>query len=104
MERPALPRASRCSRTLVCLLASAPAKPCVLHPQGLAGGELVVATVVRVIHVVVDRIDAGLAARVLTHRAAVRRDRLRRRVLDVIAPVVAGAVEDVVQVEPVTGL
>ena len=51
-------------------LRSSVVEPGVLHAQGLARSELRVARVVRVVHVVVDRVEAGLGAGVLAGRAA----------------------------------
>src|SRR5262245_46314918 len=56
-------------------------EPLVLHPCGLSRGELRVAGIERVVHVVVDRVEPRLLAAVLTLRAAGRRDQLGRRVV-----------------------
>lgn len=53
-----------------------------LEAGDLAGGELVHARVVRVVHVVVDRVDAAAGAGVAAGWAARRGRRLRRRVGD----------------------
>src|SRR5215203_801752 len=71
---------ARSRRPVQVRLRCAPVQPGVLHAGGLAGRELVVTGVERVVHVVVDRVDTGLGAGVLTLRAAERGDALRRRV------------------------
>src|SRR5829696_5798141 len=70
---------ARSRRPVQVRLRCAPVQPGVLHAGGLAGRELVVTGVERVVHVVVDRVDTGLGAGVLTLRAAERGDALRRR-------------------------
>ena len=63
-----------------------PVQVLLLHPAGLIGRELLVAAVERVVHVVVDRVDAGATGHVsLPFRAAARRLELVRRVVDPVA-------------------
>src|SRR5204863_9645260 len=68
------------------------------------GRELVVAGVERVVHVVVDRVRARRRARVEALRTTGCRVPLRGRVGDVVALVVATALERVQEAEPVAGL
>ena len=75
-----------------------------MHPLRLPRGELGVAGVERVVHVVVDGVGAGSRACVLADRAAGRRRLLGGRVVDEVAGLVAGAIEGVLEVEPVSRL
>src|SRR6185295_17436013 len=75
-----------------------------LHPLGLAGGEFEVAGVVRVVHVVMDRIEPGLEAGVPADLAPEGGSLLGGRVGDVVALRVTTALESVVQPEPVAAL
>src|SRR5262245_21550366 len=82
-------------------------QPVVARPLSLSLGQLRVALVVGVVHEVVDGIEARLAgARVLrpVRRAAAGRDALGRGVVDLVALRVTGALERVVEPEPVAGL
>src|SRR3954464_1247586 len=67
----------------------------VLHPVSLSGRELVVAGVERVVHVVVDRVGARQRARIEPFGTTGSGRALRRRVGDVVALVVAAALERV---------
>src|SRR4051812_7403123 len=75
-----------------------------LHSLGLAGGELEVAGIVRVVHEVVDRIESRFEAGVPADLAPERRPLLGGRVGDVVALRVTTALERVVEAEPVAGL
>ena len=66
------------------VLARAVGRPHRLHAGGLSGAEVVEAGVVRVIHEVVDRVDAGGGAGVAVDGAAERGGLLGRGVVDVI--------------------
>src|SRR6266508_1789617 len=79
-------------------------RPHVAHPGALARGELVVAGVVGVVHVVVDRVQARQRAGVAALGAAARRAGLRRGVAHLVVRRGATALEGVVQPEPVAGL
>src|SRR5690606_22993910 len=78
-------------------------RPLLAHPGRLTLGELGHAAVVGVVHEVVDRVHAFLAASVPALGALVRGLRLRRGVVDLVA---AGAavLEGVVEPEPVPDL
>src|SRR5687767_5293218 len=68
-----------------------------VHAGVLAGGEVVHAPVVGVVHEVLDRVDAGLvAARVATDGAAVGRALLGGRVAHAVALAVTAALEGVI--------
>src|SRR4029450_4989865 len=77
-------------------------QPGVAHALRLAGSELRVAGVERVVHVVVHRIEPRGRARVLAVRASGCRCLLCRGVVDEVALGVAAAEEGVLEVEPVT--
>src|SRR5262245_24161369 len=81
------------------LRARAVVQPGVPHSLDLAGGELGVAGIVGVVHVVVDRVEPRLTAGVLALWASAGRDLLGRGVVDEIALGVASAGERVLQVQ-----
>jgi hypothetical protein len=72
-----------------------------LQTGDLAGGELVHAAVVRVVHVVVDGVDAAARARVAAGRAFVRGRGLGRGVRDAVAGAGAATLEGMVEADPV---
>ena len=79
-------------------------EPLLGHALRLTGGELRVASVVGVVHVVVDRVHARSRARVLSDRAARGREALRRRVVDTVARGRAAVLERVRHAQPVADL
>src|SRR5215211_4536621 len=79
-------------------------EPSVAHALDLARGELRVAAVERVVHVVVDRVETRLRTRVLPLGAAGRWRLLSRGVGDEVVRLGAPLVERVLEVEPVAGL
>src|SRR5436190_11656093 len=79
-------------------------RPHRVHPGALSRRQLVVAGVVAVVHVVVDRVEPGQRAGVATRGATRGRRALRRRVADAVVGAGAPALEGVVEPEPVTSL
>ena len=79
-------------------------QPGVLHSLGLSGGELREARVVRVVHVVVDRVESGGRAGIPAGLATERGGLLGGRIGDEVTALVALAEERVLEVEPVAGL
>src|SRR5689334_5757896 len=78
--------------------------PHVADPGALPRRVLVVARVVRVVHVVVDRVETRQRAGVPAGRATARRAALRRGVTDRVVRARAATLERVVEPEPVPGL
>ena len=75
-----------------------------MHASLLASGELLVARVVAVVHVVVDGVNAGAGAGVAADGASVGGLVLRGRVSNAIVGGAAAALEGVVETEPMTSL
>src|SRR5688572_25388597 len=91
--------------TVSALLAEAVGREERVHACVLTSREVVHARVVRVVHEVPDRVDAGLvAARIATDRATERRRLLRGRVADEVAVAVTATLERVIEAHPVAGL
>src|SRR3970040_1538185 len=84
VSRPALRRAHRAQRGTG--RSGAEGQELVLRASGLPGGELGVARVVRVIHVVVDRIEARVWGGVLALGATPRRGALGGGIGGQVAP------------------
>lgn len=90
---------------VVHLFAGAVSGPVRVNASLLAGGELLVASVIRVVHVVVDGVDTGLAGAGVTADGAARGGRgLGGGVGNQVAGAGAAALEGVVEAEPVTDL
>lgn len=88
----------------LCLVLGAVGVPLVVHAGLLTGGELLVTGIVRVVHVVVDGVDSSTGAGVASGRAARSSSLLGRGVGNRVTNGAAGALEGVLETEPVADL